>query len=38
MLDWRWDLALENFDMIDFSVFFDWGRWLPKNEFLKTNI
>ena len=31
MLDW----ALENFDMIDFSVFFDWGRWLPQNEFLK---
>ena len=29
MLDW----ALENFDMIDFSVFFDWGRWLPKMNF-----
>ena len=27
------DGALGNFDMIDFSVFFDWGRWLPKMNF-----
>ena len=21
------------FDMIDYCVFFDWGRWLPKMNF-----
>ena len=31
MLDWA--LGGLSFDMIDFSVFFDWGRWLPKMNF-----
>lgn len=29
------DLALENFDMIDYCVFFDWGAVASQNELLK---